>query len=261
MSENTYTVRPFSFARQVAADGMAESVKKHWIHALMEIDVTKPRARLQELKQQTGQSLSFTGFIIHCCALAVDNDKHLHALRDWRNRLILFDDVDVFTPVERTTEGHKQVHRTIIRAANRKSVREIHQEIRQAQSGQAAETVVVRNSKLYVLMPAFIRRFLYRVVTRSPHLLKENAGTVLVTSVGMFGSGIGWGVPLPAHTLTITVGGIASRPVAAETGIENREHLCLTLSFDHDIVDGGPAARFAQRFKELVENGDGLFDE
>jgi pyruvate/2-oxoglutarate dehydrogenase complex dihydrolipoamide acyltransferase (E2) component len=30
--------------------------------------------------------------------------------------------------------------------------------------------------------------------------------------------------------------------------------LSLTLSFDHDIVDGAPAARFAKDFKELLES-------
>ena len=261
MSDGTYSTEPFPFSRQVAADGLAESSKKHWIHALIEVDVTEARSRLRELKQQTGQSFSFTGFIIYCCARAVDENKHMHAYRDWRNRLILFDEVDVFTPVERIVEGRQEVHRTIIRAANRKSVREIHQEIRQPQSERPAETVVVRSSKLYVIMPAFVRRFFYRVITGSPHLLKKNAGTVLVTSVGMFGSGVGWGIPLAAHTLTVTVGGIASRPAVRDAQIENREHLCLTLTFDHDIIDGAPAARFVQRFKELVENGTGLFEE
>ena len=34
----------------------------------------------------------------------------------------------------------------------------------------------------------------------------------------------------------------------------------LTLSFDHDIVDAGPAARFAQRLKGLIESGYGLIE-
>ena len=42
--------------------------------------------------------------------------------------------------------------------------------------------------------------------------------------------------------------------------IEIREYLCLTLSFDHDIIDGAPAARFTQRLKEIIENGYGLID-
>ena len=33
-----------------------------------------------------------------------------------------------------------------------------------------------------------------------------------------------------------------------------------TATFDHDIVDGAPAARFAQALKELIENGYGLLD-
>jgi hypothetical protein len=32
----------------------------------------------------------------------------------------------------------------------------------------------------------------------------------------------------------------------------------MTLCFDHDIIDGAPAARFASRFKELIECGYGL---
>ncbi|RPI87364.1 MAG: dehydrogenase [Chloroflexi bacterium] len=256
-----YTTEPFSFSRQVAADGLAESIKKHWIHALIEVDVSKPRNRLREIKQEIGQSLSFTGFLIYCCAKAVDEDKHLHAYRDWHNRLILYDEVDVFTPVERFVQGRNEVHRTIIRAANRKSVRQIHDEIRQAQSEEREETVVVRSSKLYGAMPAFVRRVLYRAITSSPHLLKKNAGTILVTSLGMFGHGVAWGIPIPAHTLTLTVGGIASRPLANDGQIENREHLCLTFSFNHDIIDGAPAARFVQGFKEFVECGNGLYDE
>lgn len=34
---------------------------------------------------------------------------------------------------------------------------------------------------------------------------------------------------------------------------------CLVeVDFDHDIIDGAPAARFMKRFKELIANGDVL---
>ena len=108
------------------------------------------------------------------------------------------------------------------------------------------------------MIPSFIRRLLIRVTNRLPHLIKKLNGTVVVTSVGMFANGVGWGIPLMGHTLTITIGGIVPRAVMNNTQLENREHLCLTVSFDHDIVDGAPAARFIQRFKDLVESGSGL---
>lgn len=74
----------------------------------------------------------------------------------------------------------------------------------------------------------------------------------------MFGGGGGWGIGLGAHTLSVAIGGIAEKPLAVDGGIEIREVVNLTLSFDHDIVDGAPAARFAKRLKERIEGGDGL---
>jgi len=64
-----------------------------------------------------------------------------------------------------------------------------------------------------------------------------------------------WGIGfLMAHTLGLTAGGIADRPVARDGAVVVRPCLHLTLSFDHDVVDGAPAARFAQTFTELVES-------
>ena len=37
--------------------------------------------------------------------------------------------------------------------------------------------------------------------------------------------------------------------------------ICLTMTFNHDIVDGAPAARFLKRFSELLKNGELLRDE
>ena len=66
----------------------------------------------------------------------------MHAYRDWRNRLILFEDVDVSTPVDRTVGDRKQVIPMILRSANSKSVQELHNEIRQAQSSEPEQTGV-----------------------------------------------------------------------------------------------------------------------
>lgn len=221
-----------------------------------------PRELLRELKEQTGRHLSFTAYVIYCCAIAVNENKQMHAYRDWRNRLVLFDDVDVWVPIDRPEEGHNVgIFPAIIRAANRKSVIEIHDEIRRAQSGSLPEGVpatVFRHLRWYAALPGFVRRPLYRLIWKIPRLVKRYGGTITVTSVGMFSHGAGWGIPMSNHTLTITVGGIVSRPVANDAQMENRQQLCLTASFDHSIIDGAPAARFVQRIKELLESGTGL---
>jgi pyruvate/2-oxoglutarate dehydrogenase complex dihydrolipoamide acyltransferase (E2) component len=258
MSQNSYTVRSLHPARQATIDLLSAASRKHMIHGLIEVDVSRPRRELARVKEATGQSISFTGFLIYCCAQAVDRNKHMQAYRDWRGRLILFDQVDVSTTVEREVGGKKQVIPTIIRAANDKNVSQIHTNIRQAQRERPEETGVFRTIKLYLLIPAFIRRWFFRILDRVPHLMKKNAGTIMVTSIGMFGRGAGWGLPLASHTLNVTVGSIVNRPKIVDGRLEDRQHLCLTISFDHDLIDGAPAARFMQRFKELVETAAGL---
>jgi hypothetical protein len=42
--------------------------------------------------------------------------------------------------------------------------------------------------------------------------------------------------------------------------VEPRELLAVTASFDHDLVDGAPAARFARRLGKIVEGAGALRD-
>jgi len=88
--------------------------------------------------------------------------------------------------------------------------------------------------------------------------MQKRFGVVGVTAVGMFGSGSMWILPLTSATVTVAVGAIAKRPTLVDGGLQEREHLCLTVSFDHDIVDGAPAARFTRRLAELISSGDEL---
>lgn len=258
MTDDTFRLKPFPPTRQATLDLLAAASRKHMIHGLIEVDVTLARRKLAAIKEQSGASISFTGYVIYCCAQAVGQNKHMQAYRDWRNRLVLFDQVDVSTTVEREVKGRKRVIPTIIRGANQKTVHQIHNQIRLAQQERPQKAQVFNMIRLYLLIPAFIRRLFFRVLDRAPGLMKRNAGTIMVTSIGMFGRGAGWGVPVASHTLNVTVGSIVNRPRIIDRRLEDREHLCLTLSFDHDIIDGAPAARFIQRFKELLERGVGL---
>ena len=95
------------------------------------------------------------------------------------------------TTVERSVDGASQVVPTIIRGANRKSVRDITTEIGAAQSKQVKESGVFTSMRAYLLVPAFLRRVVFRLLDRMPHAMKRHAGTVMVTSVGMFGQGAG----------------------------------------------------------------------
>lgn len=254
-----YQTKPFSRARGPVVDAGRLASRRHVIHGLLEIDVTRARRFISQHSAETGERLSFTGFIIACLAQAVEAYPMVQAYRSWRNQLVLFEDVDVVTLIETEEGGVALPH--IIRAANRRSFLDIHREIRAVQA-QPRESAQERGlARLGSHAPRFARSLFYWGLRQNPRWMKKHAGTVVVTAVGMFGEGAGWGLGfLPMHTMGLTVGGIAQRPGLANGELSPREHLCVTVSFDHDIVDGAPAARFAERFRELVESGRGLPD-
>ena len=46
--------------------------------------------------------------------------------------------------------------------------------------------------------------------------------------------------------------------LCCENQIEIHEFISLAVSFEHDVLDGAPAAWFIRRLKKLVENGSVL---
>ena len=252
-----YHVVPYAKIRRLMAIEFRLSRHMPFIHGLLEVDVSGPRAFLRDYKAKSGESLSFTAFLIACLAQAVEEHKAVQAFRKGRKRLILFEDVDVLTYVERGGAGHSLPMPYIIRAANHKTAREIHREIRAAQVQEVAKTAV--GFKLVQYLPIILFGLFLRIMGRDPRQMKKYVGTVALTSVGMFGKGAGWGIP-PGDppSLWVTVGGIGEKPGVVDGQIAVREYLSLTISFDHDIIDGAPAARFTQRLKELIESGYGL---
>ena len=255
-----YQTLPYPRSRRLVIDAMRAGSRKHMIHGLVEFDVTRPRALLRVHKERTGESLSFTAFVLHCVGRAVAEDRMVHAVRDWRGRLVLFDDVDVNTIIEIELEDRRFPLAYVVRGVNRRSVRELHDEIRHVQQNpdRSHGEGTFKLMHWYVRLPGFLRGLAYRILPLNPRWFKGVAGTVSVTAVGMFGEGGGWGIPIPLYTLNLTLGGIAWKPAVIGGAIVPRELLSVTLSFDHDIVDGAPAARFAERLKGLIEAGTGL---
>lgn len=71
---------------------------------------------------------------------------------------------------------------------------------------------------------------------------------VAVTAVGMFSKEAVWFIPHGSASVLISVGSIINKIIEVEGNYVSREHLCLTASFDHDIIDGSPAMRFLNQF-------------
>ncbi len=239
---------------------------KNRVYGLIELDVTKAREHIRSYKEKTGETLSFTGWMIKCIAQAVSEDKQVQAYRKGKNRFVIFNDVDVSIVVEREVDGQKLPVPYIIRKANEKSFKEIHDGIRAAQSQKEMTGPVLGNERtprilnVFKSLPSVLRKIGWWKFRRDPFLKKKVMGTVGVTAVGMFGNIGGWPINIGFHSLEFALGGISKKGVRIDDKTEIREYLSVTVMLDHDVIDGAPAARFITRLTELIQNGYGLIE-
>ena len=99
-----------------------------------------------------------------------------------------------------------------------------------------------------------------RLIAAARHgsIRKEDleGGTFTITNLGMFEiDAFTPMVNLPQCAI-LGLGRIIAKPVVVDAASEQvgvRRMLSLSLTFDHRLVDGAPAARFLQRIKHLVE--------
>ncbi len=259
-----YHVVNLTPGRRVWINTLDMSWPRHCIYGLLEADVTLVRQFIAEHKARTDETLSFTGFLVYCLARAVDEDKTVQAYLKGRKQLVLFDDVDVGLMVEHKDGEKRALMGHVIRSANHKTVREIHDEIRAVQSapappGRGMPTWFRSAMLLPWPLSNLFKVLLGSAMRRDPTIQVSMGGTVAVTSVGMFGGGhSGWGLTPTPESLALVVGGTAWKPAVVEGRIEPREILNLTVMFNHDVIDGAPATRFTRRLVELIESGYGL---
>jgi pyruvate/2-oxoglutarate dehydrogenase complex dihydrolipoamide acyltransferase (E2) component len=236
----------------------------HSMYGLLEVDVTTIMQFIARHKQQTGEALSFTGYLTYCLGRAIDEDKSVQAYLKGRKQFVIFEDVNVGLMVERQVGETRTLTGYVVQAANRKSYRQIHDEIRKAQTTPASDSSEMPNwFRTVMTLPwpfsSLVKAGLSLATRGDPGIPVGMSGSVGVTAVGMFGKGhSGWGLEATRHSLDLIVGSICTKPWVVEGRIEPREILNLTVVFDHYVVDGAPAARFVKRLVELVESGHGL---
>lgn len=263
-----FTLVSFRPQRNATLDTLRWARKRHQIPVLLEIDVTVAREAIRGFRKRTGKGLSLTAWIVACVARAAAEHPRVHAVRQGRKRLVLFDEVDVAVLVERAIGGDAGSEKLpmpfVVRRANEKGPSEIHEEIRRAQDMEVSpgspsmeRGISPRAQSLFFRLPAWMRDAVYwRWLLRDPMRIKGTMGTVVVSAAGMAAPGVlSWGIPLSIHPLTVGVGGITRRDGA---GGRKAEVLALTVLFDHAVVDGAPVGRFIHRLHQLITRAESL---
>lgn len=254
--------QPWPRVRELVTDALTAGHRAHLAHGFVEFDVSRPMARIEKYKPLVPGGVSFTAYLVYCLGHALDAHKALHAYRRGRNKLVVFDDVDVNTLLEKRKPDGSLVPVTyIVRAANRKSLAEVNHELRQASASDLYNDEGVRRRRKLMRLPRTLRAALWWRMLRDPARLKREMGTAGLSNVGSFiAARPSWGVASSFLTCTLTIGGRYQRVYWADGHAEPRATLSVTITVNHDVVDGAPAARFAETFGRLLESGAGLDD-
>jgi hypothetical protein len=163
-------------------------------------------------------------------------------------KLLVFDDVDLIVTVERTTRtGEVAPVPMVVHRADTKTEEAIAAELRTGKTEPQAD----RFPALATRLPLPVVRAGAALAGTIPRWAAMFGPPVGVSSLGMFGAG--WGIPISPLTVMATVGGVVHRPAVVDGRLVERNVLPLTLSFDHTVVDGAPAARFAATLVQHLE--------
>ena len=239
---------PIPKERQPVLDRLTSASRRFQVHALVELDVTTAAERIRHAQP----TVSWTGFVIATVARAVAEHPEVNA-RKAGNRLLLFDRVDVGATVERPVGARVVLDIAEIEAADERSCAEITAELHRAKYGPAPTHRRNGMTAALVRLPGPLRRTAIRLVATRPSIAATFGPAVGVTSIGMFTHGWGWAIPVAPLTLIVTVGSVVERPAVHDGQIVPRSMLPLTLSFDHAVIDGAPAARFTDTLRNLIE--------
>jgi pyruvate/2-oxoglutarate dehydrogenase complex dihydrolipoamide acyltransferase (E2) component len=245
--ERGAAVRPFPANRRLVTAAVRSGRRIVPMHGLIDVDVTTARRLLAE----SDPPLSMTAFVVASLGRAAAAHPEVHAFRDWRGRLVQHRHVDVQTLVEVPTEHGPFGLVHVIRDADLRGVAEISAELRAVKAGSAGGQLLDTAAAALGRVPGLYRA-MYAVMSRSRRA-RLATGTVQVTAVGMFGGGGGFAIAPPTlASLVVVVGGLSRRPRAVDDHIEIRDVLDLTVTVDHNVVDGGPATRFGADLRVLL---------
>ncbi|MCB0635652.1 MAG: 2-oxo acid dehydrogenase subunit E2 [Lewinella sp.] len=248
-----YRQESLSFARRMVIASASVTRTQSSFHSLATADITRIRQQIKLHREKTGERLSLTAYLVNCLARTVARHPACNSFRRGR-RIIYLDDVTVNVLVERDYGAERAPEPLAIRQAQAKSYYDIHQEVRAAQAQQREQMESPPGFRWLRWIPIWLLRLFVRWANRNIGFA-QRYGKVAVTAVGMHAREGIWFIPHGTATVLVTVGSISEQAVLINGEWDRHEQLHLTVSFDHDLIDGAPAARFLADFLSVLEAG------
>jgi pyruvate/2-oxoglutarate dehydrogenase complex dihydrolipoamide acyltransferase (E2) component len=265
MEDDSFREFNYPPVRQFTADMGRLDRERHYVRALLEVDVTDALEKIKLLRSP-GKKVSFLGWFIHVLAAAAQRHPPVSGIHRGRDRVVAFNQVDVSTVVEQVVDGVRVPLPLVLRSANRRTPVELSDEISAAASQkiQGGEDYVLNGGgagwlALAARLPQWFRLWYTRTfILANPVRMQRMMGTVMVSSLGTSGRVTGWILPTSMHPLSIGIGSLNKKPAIHNGAIEKRTILHQTVAFDHNVVDGMPALQFVDDLVKCLEEGAAL---
>ena len=222
-AERLETVIPMNGMRRGIANSMRSSLDTaaQANHSML-VDMSEC-VRLRKRLKDAEINISLNDIIIRCTAKALEEHPQINAVRQ-ENNIIQKHYVNVGIAVA-TPRG---LLVPVVTDANKKTLQEI----------AGATKVLAEKAKSGTITPDELTQ-----------------GTFTVTNLGMLGVDRFVAILNPPESGILAVGAMKKQPVVLEDdSIGVRPMMWLTLTYDHCVIDGAPAAIFLGRIKELLEN-------
>ncbi len=217
----TKEILPLTGFKKISAERIATSFRTAPHSTLMmEVDISKASELRNKLQ------VSYTTIIVKAAAKALKEHSLINStLED--NKIRIFEDINIGVAVA----APQGLIVPVIHNADQKSLKEINTAINEL--AQKA---------------------------RQGKLTKEDlsGGTFTITNLGMYNVIFFTPIINPPEAAILGVGKITQKLTIINGKMETKPSMILSLSYDHRIVDGAPAAQFLHRIKEHLENPETL---
>lgn len=215
-----------STIRKTIANAMVQScTKTARLTNFLEVDMTRVVNKVKELKAQ-GISLSYTAIMLKACAVALKDNAIINTvLDDAAGEIIYKKAINLGCAID--SEAGLVV--PVIKNADTKSCSEI-----------GAEMKVLAE----------------KVRSRTLTAEERSGGTFTVSSIGMYDADFFTPIINYPQTAIMGVGRIKVVPRYTDdtyTTIEPRHVMEIGLTYDHRIIDGGPAMRYMLAVRDALE--------
>jgi pyruvate dehydrogenase E2 component (dihydrolipoamide acetyltransferase) len=219
-------IEPLSGIRRSIAQNMRNSLSQTaQLSYFLEVDVTEAQRTRREAARESGVSINMASVLIKACAESLKRVPALNSILVDGN-VMYFDEVNMGVAV--ALDGGLIV--PVLKDVQDKSIAEIAEGVQQL--SEKARTGHLSSSEI-------------------------SGGTFTISVLGV----VDGFTPIlnPPQNALLGVGRSVQKPVVRGGEIVVREMMTLSLTGDHQVIDGAIAARFFRRLQQLVERPAALF--